>query len=86
VRLRRESDILVLLGYSLAEDDALIRFILRQDAVGQHVFHVDVNARAHKRRLLCEFFPYASDYGVPAFHLFDGGFAEFAAACLPLMA
>ena len=91
VRLMRESDILVLVGYSLSEDDALIRFILRQfaedgeDAVGKHVFYVDINGREHQRRLLCELFPYAADYGVPAFHLFSGGFAEFAAACLPLI-
>lgn len=91
VRLMRESDILVLVGYSLSEDDALIRFILRQfaedgeDAVGKHIFYIDVNGGEQKRRLLCEIFPYVSDYGVPAFHLFDGGFAEFAAACLPLM-
>lgn len=88
----RESDILVLVGYSLSEDDALIRFILRQfaedaeDAVGRHVFYADINAREHQRRLLGELFPYVSDYGVPEFHLFSGGFAEFAAACLPLLA
>jgi hypothetical protein len=58
VRLMRESDILVLVGYSLSEDDALIRFILRQfaedgeDAVGKHVFYIDINAREHQRRLL----------------------------------
>ncbi len=91
VRLMRESDILVLVGYSLSEDDALIRFILRQfaedgeDAVGKHVFYIDINEREHQRRLLCELFPHVSDYGVPQFHLFSGGFAEFAAACLPLI-
>jgi SIR2-like domain len=91
VRLMRESDILVLVGYSLSEDDALIRFILRQfaedgeDAVGKHVFYIDINAREHRRRLLGELFPYVSDCGVPHFHLFSGGFAEFAAACLPLI-
>jgi hypothetical protein len=91
VRLMRESDILVLVGYSLSEDDALIRFILRQfaedgeDAIGKHVFYIDINAREHQRRLLGELFPYVSDYDVPQFHLFSGGFAEFAAACLPLL-
>ncbi len=91
VRLMRESDILVLVGYSLSEDDALIRFILRQfaedgeDAVGKHVFYIDINEEQHQRRLLAEVFPYSSDYGVPHFHLFSGGFAEFAAACEPLI-
>ena len=47
VRLLRETKILILVGYSLPEDDALIRFILRQfaeapeDGRGKHIFYIE---------------------------------------------
>jgi hypothetical protein len=91
VRLMRESAVLVLVGYSLSEDDALIRFVLRQfaehaeDAVDKHVFYIDMAAEQHQRQLLREIFSYQAAQGVPELHLFDGDFAAFAAAAGPLI-
>lgn len=91
VRLMRESRVIVLVGYSMSEDDALIRFILRQfaedveDAFGKHVFYVDTSDEARQQHALREIFPYAIDYGVPTFHFYSGSFATFAAECLEAM-
>lgn len=47
VRLLQESDVLVIVGYSLSEEDALLRFLIRQfaedlrDAHGKSIFYVD---------------------------------------------
>lgn len=47
VRLLQESEVLVLVGYSLSEEDALLRFMIRQfaedlrDVNGKHIFYVD---------------------------------------------
>lgn len=63
VHLMRESSTLVLVGYSMSEDDALIRFILRQfaedveNAVGKHVFYIDITDEAHQREMLQEVLP-----------------------------
>jgi hypothetical protein len=47
VRLLQESEVLVLVGYSLSEEDALLRFMIRQfaedlrDVNGKYIFYVD---------------------------------------------
>jgi len=91
VRLMRESRVLVLVGYSMSEDDALIRFILRQfaedveDAFGKHIFYVDLSDQARQQQSLQTIFPYAIDYAVPTFHFYSGSFATFAAECSEAM-
>lgn len=47
VRLLQESRVLVIVGYSLSEEDALLRFLIRQfaedlrDVHGKHIFYID---------------------------------------------
>ena len=57
VRLLRETKVLVLVGYSLLKDDALIRFILRQfaeepeDGRGKWMFYVGPEPNRKKRKV-----------------------------------
>ena len=91
VRLLRESQVLILVGYSLPEDDGLIRFIVRQfaeeaeDGRGKSIFYVGPGDSGHKRRVLEEVFPHMTSTGVPDIHIYEGGFDEFAAECLRLV-
>ena len=88
VRLLRETKILVLVGYSLPEDDALIRFILRQfaevpeDGRGKHIFYIDLCSNQEKRKAIDQVFPMIEG-AAPKLHTFKGGFDAFAAECRP---
>lgn len=85
VRLMRDTGILVLVGYSLPPDDALIRFILRQFAEeaedGRHkvIFYIDHDPQTER---LKEIFPALSDTGAPLIVPYRGGFHDFADECL----
>ena len=87
VRLLQETDILVIVGYSLPPDDALIRFIMRQfaenieDARGKHIFYIDFLEAHKKRQRLKELLPYMED-NFPAIHFYDGGLVAFIRECL----
>jgi hypothetical protein len=87
VRLLQETDILVIVGYSLPSDDALIRFIMRQfaehieDAASKHIFYIDFLEEPIKRERLNEVFPYM-EHNFPALHLYQGSFTEFIKECL----
>lgn len=89
VRLLRESTILVLVGYSFPEDDALIRFVLRQfaeeaeDARTKCIFYIDPNIEeADKRDAIADVFP-SNEMGtsVPLVP-YQGTFGDFAAECV----
>ena len=90
VRLLRETKVLVLVGYSLPEDDALIRFILRQfaeeseDGFRKAIYYVGPGCDTVKRKVVGEVF--AGEHGEAmlsrSFYTFDGTFEEFATACL----
>lgn len=88
VRLVRESVVLVLVGYSLPEDDALIRFIIRQfaeereDGFGKHIFYIDPLQNAEKLEKLSQIFPWAEEQKYPTIALYDGGFGKFARECV----
>ncbi len=88
VRLLRETMVLVLVGYSLPEDDALIRFILRQfaeeaeDGRDKIVFYISPNAAEQKHKVLREVFPSIDSVNVPKIVTYEGGFDAFAAECL----
>jgi hypothetical protein len=51
VRLLQESRVLVIVGYSLSEEDALLRFLIRQfaedlrDVHGKYIFYIDYTSR-----------------------------------------
>jgi hypothetical protein len=87
VRLMRDSRVLVLVGYSLPDDDALMRFILRQfaeepeDGRGKYLFYVDPLDKDTKMARLKSVFPSIGSYDVPRVFTFEGSFADFAAEC-----
>ena len=94
IRLMRESTVLVLVGYSLPEDDALIRFIIRQfaeereDGFGKYLFYVDPLKNRHKLQKLSQIFPWVEDQKFPVedqkfptIFLYEASFAEFAKEC-----
>jgi hypothetical protein len=84
VRLLRDTRVLVLVGYSLPEDDALIRFILRQfaeegeDGRSKIVLYVDPLA-AKNRDQLEQVLPSVDITQVPEVLLYEGTFDRFAA-------
>ena len=91
VRLARETDIFVIVGYSFPQDDALIRYIVRQiaeepeDAVGKWLFYIDLNNDAVKRDRLTEIFPWWEELNTaPQIYLFQGGFVDFARGVVSL--
>ena len=91
VRLLREARALAIVGYSLPDDDALLRFILRQfaesgeDAVGKFVFYIDISERDAMRGRVEKLFPFLKPTGPLALHLYSGSFADFAVECRPLL-
>ena len=90
VRLLRETKILILVGYSLPEDDALIQFILRQfaeapeDGRGKYIFYIDPCSDRKKREAIAQVFPMI-ERKAPKLYTFKGGFEEFAAECIGLL-
>lgn len=66
VRLLHESKALVLVGYSLPDEDALLRFIIRQfcedeaDAPDKYLFYVDMADEAEQLRRVSTVFPFAA--------------------------
>jgi hypothetical protein len=88
VRLLRDTMVLVLVGYSLPEDDALIRFIVRQfaeeaeDGRDKAIFYIGPGSDEQKRDILRKVFPSMKSVGVPALFTYNDGFDAFAAECL----
>ena len=93
VRLLRETQVLILVGYSLPEDDALIRFILRQfaeegeDGREKVLFYVGRTFKKDRERAIEEVFPSLRLEGVhsPKLHIYEGKFDKFAAECLRIV-
>ncbi|MEI9412005.1 hypothetical protein [Mesorhizobium salmacidum] len=90
VRLMRDTTVLVIVGYSLPPDDALIRFFLRQfaeepeDGRQKFIFYIGPGLEGAKRKVIKEVFPTISNKDAPRLICYDGGFDEFAAECLRL--
>ncbi|EMK02343.1 SIR2 family protein [Leptospira sp. B5-022] len=63
VQMFKETDILIVIGYSFSEEDALLRFLLRQFAEGYHdlarkkVYYIDFSDAQVMRRKLVTVFP-----------------------------
>jgi hypothetical protein len=82
VRLLRETTVLVIVGYSLPDDDALMRFILRQfaeepeDGREKILFYIDPSDAAAKRTRLETVFP-LRDGKYPTVVPFNGTFNDF---------
>jgi hypothetical protein len=81
----------MLIGYSLPEDDALMRFILRQfaeepeDARRKVIFYIDPMSRQSKLRKLRMIFPSMEILNAPQVVTFEGSFIDFATECVSLM-
>jgi hypothetical protein len=90
VRLMRESTILVIVGYSLPEEDALMRFILRQfaeepeDGRDKVVFYIDRLGRRTKLERLERLFPGRRGRN-PLIVTFEGSFDLFVRRCLRIV-
>jgi hypothetical protein len=88
--LMRETTVLVIVGYSLPPDDALIRFFIRQfaeepeDGRGKVVFYIGPGTDQQKQDVLQEVFPSMERDGAPRLIAYNGGFDTFAAECLHL--
>ncbi len=91
VRLMRDSTILVIVGYRLPSDDALIRFFLRQfaeepeDGLGKVIFYLGPGDAEEKRQTIAEVFPAMERMEAPQLVTYDSGFDQFAQECLDLL-
>lgn len=83
VRLLRETNVLVIVGYSMPPEDALLRFILRQfaespnDAIGKYVFVIDTKNHQTIKHRLQEIFFYTSYSEWPKQYYYSGKFESF---------
>ncbi len=83
VRLLQESDVLVIVGYSLSEEDALLRFLIRQfaedlrDVHGKYIFYVDYTESDVLEERLQACFRYMNRMDVNNVFTYSGGFVEW---------
>ncbi|KAB7782159.1 SIR2 family protein [Methylorubrum populi] len=91
VRLMRDTTALVIVGYSLPQDDALIRFFLRQfaeeieDGHFKFVFYIGPGSDEEKRTILEEVFPSMSVGNSPRLFTYNDGFDKFTRNCLKII-
>lgn len=92
VRLMRETSVLVIVGYSMPDDDALMRFVIRQfseepeDGRGKTVFYID--PELSEQQMLAKLdavIPTLSAYETPRAFTFRGTFGEFATQYMGLV-
>ena len=87
IRLIRETTVLIIVGYSLPQDDALIRFFLRQlaeepeDGRDKVIFFIGPGNSSDKSEVIKEVFPMNTPKLIP----YNQGFDEFAAECKTLI-
>lgn len=68
IRLLQESKILVVVGYSLPEEDALIRFLIRQfaedraDGDQKVIFYIDLSSETVQKNKISKVFPHSNDH------------------------
>ena len=83
VRLLQESKILVIVGYSLSEEDALLRFLIRQfaedlrDVHGKYIFYVDYNTPDILEQRLAGCFRYLNRMDTNNIYTASGGLIEW---------
>jgi hypothetical protein len=85
VRLLQESEILVLVGYSLSEEDALLRFMIHQfaedlrDVQGKYIFYIDYTDDDVLNERLQGCFRYMNRMDVNNVFTYSGGFMNWIA-------
>ncbi len=83
VRLLQESRVLVIVGYSLSEEDALLRFLIRQfaedlrDVRGKYIFYIDYTNQDVLNERLQGCFRYMNRMDVSNIFTYSGGFVEW---------
>jgi hypothetical protein len=85
VRVLRDTRILVIVGYSMPREDALVRFVLRQlaesgeDARGKYIFCIDLKGSGILDTRLRWTFNSIDRMGWPKVHYYPGKFEDFCA-------
>jgi hypothetical protein len=88
VRLLQESRILVIVGYSLSEEDALLRFLIRQfaedlrDVYGKYIFYISPEESGVMVERLHGCFRYLNYMDPGNIFVYSGGFTDWIAAVL----
>jgi hypothetical protein len=83
VRLLQESRVLVIVGYSLSEEDALLRFLIRQfaedlrDVHGKYIFYVDYTDSGTLEQRLQGCFRYINQMNVDNVYTASEGFVDW---------
>jgi hypothetical protein len=83
VRLLQESRVLVIVGYSLSEEDALLRFLVRQfaedlrDASGKYIFYIDYTSEDILTERLQGCFRYMNRMDAGNIFTHSGGFVDW---------
>jgi len=91
VRLLQESKALVIIGYSLPEEDALMRYIIKQfaesprDAKDKMIFYVDKMEEKKQEEILKSTFPYFSIKYYRNLIPYSGDFGVWVKNCLELL-
>jgi hypothetical protein len=83
VRLLQESRVLVIVGYSLSEEDALLRFLIRQfaedlrDVHGKYIFYIDYTSQDALTERLQGCFRYINRMDAGHIYTASGGFVDW---------
>lgn len=83
VRLLHESRVLVIVGYSLSEEDALLKFLIRQfaedlrDVHGKYIFYIDYTKEENMVRKLQNCFKYINYLDVDNIFAYSGCFTDW---------
>ncbi|NVK20163.1 MAG: SIR2 family protein [Methylocystaceae bacterium] len=96
IRVLRDSQALVIVGYSMPEEDALIRYILKQfcetaeDGLQKEIFYIDFisnkkGAQKHLQDKVQQVFPFVGMHKLPKVYTYDDGFVNFVKDTLPSM-
>ena len=81
----RDTRVLVIVGYSMPREDALVRFVLRQlaesgeDARGKYIFCIDLKGSDILETRLRWTFNSIDRLGWPRVHYYPGKFEDFCA-------
>ena len=91
VRLMRDTHILVIVGYSLPDDDALMRFVLRQfaetveDGRDKFIFFIGIEEDRDNFYKLRSLYPWTDGICAPRMFFYGGGFSSFANDCRKIL-
>lgn len=83
VRLLQETSVLVVVGYSLPEEDALLRLFLRQfaedraDGSSKMLFYIDLSSESDQRDKVKGVFPHSDDFRGLSVFPYSGSFANW---------